>query len=100
MKRWEELREELIGWLESSCFDGDPRTWGPDAEKDIDAIIAAVREDERKRIWDAGVTQMVEIETDPHRVFVVNASAVDPKESKAAGIDPKEGATVEVKARE
>ena len=54
MKRWEELREELIGWLESSCFDGDPRTWGPDAEKDIDAIIAAVREDEREKIAENG----------------------------------------------
>ena len=82
MKRWEELREELIGWLESSCFDGDPRTWGPDAEKDIDAIIAAVREDEREKCANYMLWRRDELEDE-------------------AGIDPKvevpHGATVEGK---
>ena len=72
MSEVEEVRGSVIAW----CFTVDPRK----TEEIVDALIAAVRRNERKRIWDKGVTQMVETDDGPHRVFVADARVVDPKE--------------------
>ena len=71
MTKVEELRNEVV----SSC---DPRQ-RDSVVRVLDSLIAAARADERKRIWDRGVTQMMETDDGPHRVFVADASVVDPK---------------------
>lgn len=68
MTRVKKLRRAII----ARCFVLDPAGA-------VDALIAAVRRAERKRIWDKGTRLMVGIEDDPHVVFMVDAGEVDPK---------------------
>lgn len=80
MKSWKELRKEVVALCFSYLLSEGVEDPDACAEQDVDALITAVRKDERKRIWDRGVTQMDLDASNPTRMFIVEARLVDPKE--------------------
>lgn len=82
MKSWKELRKEVVALCFSYLLSEGVEDPDACAEQDVDALITAVRKDERKRIWDRGVTQTaLDSSSNPTRMFIVEAKFVDPKET-------------------